>query len=219
MRPGLVIFDCDGVLVDSEPVAARVVSGSLARHGLDLSPERCMDLFLGGTMPGVMEKARALGASLPDRWVNDVYTELYAELARGVKAIPGVAGLLDLLDEAGIPHCVASNGSEEKMRITLGRTGLAERFAGRRYSAHTLGIAKPDPGLFLHAARASGADPARCLVIEDSASGAEAAARAGMRCLGYAPQGDGARLAAHGAVIIRDMAEVPRLIGLEPALR
>jgi HAD superfamily hydrolase (TIGR01509 family) len=217
MRPDLVIFDCDGVLVDSEWVSARVLSANLAGYGLDLTAERCMEVFIGGTMAGVMEMARALGAALHDDWVAEIYGLTYAALRQGVEPVVGIPDLLLRLDAEGIAHCVASNGSDEKMDITLGRTGLAARFAGRRFSAHAVGIAKPDPGLFRHAARVMGADPARCLVVEDSPTGVEAARRAGMRCLGYAPHGDGARLAALGAEIVRDMAEVPARLGLGPA--
>jgi HAD superfamily hydrolase (TIGR01509 family) len=216
MRPDLVIFDCDGVLVDSEPTAARIVSENLTRHGLPLSPEDCDRLFTGGTMAGVGDRARDLGADLPATWVDEVYAELYAALREGVDPIPGVPALLDRLDAEEVAWCVASNGSDEKMDITLGGTGLAPRIGTRRFSAHTVGIAKPDPGLFLHAARAMGAAPGACVVIEDSASGAEAARRAGMRCLAYAPSGDAARLTAQGAERIRSMAEVPRRLGLDP---
>lgn len=218
MRPDLVIFDCDGVLVDSEAVSARVLSANLARHGLDLSPGRCMELFLGGTMDDVMRRALGLGAALHDGWVAEVYAETYAALRDGVDVIPGIPAL-DAMSRAGIAHCVASNGSEEKMDITLGQTDLAARFRGRRFSAHSVGIPKPDPGLFLHAARAMGADPSRCLVVEDSETGAKAAAAAGMRCIGYAPQGDGGPLVRHGAILVRDMSRVADLIGLEPAVR
>ncbi|GAA5074524.1 HAD family hydrolase [Roseibacterium beibuensis] len=217
MTPDLIIFDCDGVLVDSEPVSNRLLVDNLARHGLSLTFDEAMGLFIGGTMAGVGEKARSLGADLPDDWVDEIYAETYAKLREGVDPIPGIPALLDQLDTVGLPYCVASNGSEEKMGITLGSTGLAPRFDGRRYSAHTLRVAKPDPGLFLHAAADLGVDPAKCLVVEDSPTGAEAARRAGMPCFGYAPEGDGARLAAKGAQIIRDMAEIPALIGIQAA--
>ncbi|AHM03805.1 Putative phosphatase YieH [Roseibacterium elongatum DSM 19469] len=218
MTPDLVIFDCDGVLVDSEPLSNRVLVDNLARHGLTLTLDQAMGLFVGGTMAGVGAKARDLGADLPDDWVDRIYAETYARLREGVDPIPGISALLDRLDAAGLPYCVASNGSEEKMAITLGATGLAPRFEGRRYSAHTLGTAKPDPALFQHAARACGVAPERCIVVEDSATGAEAARRANMPCLGYAPTGDGARLSAQGARIIRDMAEIAAMLGL-PAAR
>lgn len=214
--PKLIIFDCDGVLVDSEPVSNQVMVDNLARNGLQLTVARSMELFVGSTMARAMDKAIALGADLHEGWVEEVYAETYAALKAGVDLVPGVSDLLALLDQNDIPSCVASNGSEDKMRITLGQNGLWQRFhPNAMFSAHALGVAKPDPGLFLAAASHFGLQARDCLVVEDSATGALAAARAGMRCLGYAPEGDGEKLAAEGAEVFRSMSEVPRLIGLE----
>ena len=213
--PKLVIFDCDGVLVDSEPVSNQALIDNLARHGLSLTMERSMELFVGSTMSGVMAKAAALGADLHEGWIEEVYAETYSALGAGVALMPGVVDLLALLDEEQIPCCVASNGSEDKMRITLGQNGLWERFHPQAmFSAHALGVSKPDPGLFLAAASHFGVQARDCLVVEDSATGARAAARAGMRCLGYVPKGEGQQLAAEGAEVFGAMAEVRRLIGL-----
>ena len=216
-RPDLVIFDCDGVLVDSETVSNRVLAENLTRHGLPMTLERSMQLFVGGTMRGVGEQARRMGADLPPDWVDEVYAETYAALRAGVDVIAGIPELLDHLDAARIPYAVGSNGSEAKMEITLGQNGLMDRFKGAIFSAHTLKTAKPDPGLYLAAAAHFGVDPARAVVVEDSATGATAAARAGMRCLGYAAHDDGARLAATGAEIFHSMFAVPGLIGLQEA--
>jgi HAD superfamily hydrolase (TIGR01509 family) len=215
-RPDLVIFDCDGVLVDSETVSNRVLADNLARHGLTLTLAETMETFVGRSMTGVRDTARAMGAELPDVWIDLIYDEIYAALRDGVDVIAGIPALLDALDTAGIAYCVASNGSDEKMDITLGTTGLAPRFKGRRYSAHALGVSKPDPDLFLIAASANGTDPSRCLVIEDSPSGAIAARRAGMACLGYVPEGHADRLSAQGATIIRHMDAVAAHLGLVP---
>jgi HAD superfamily hydrolase (TIGR01509 family) len=217
MRPDLVIFDCDGVLVDSETVSNRVLAENLARHGLALTLAECMATFVGKSDSGVRDTARVMGADLPADWIDRVNAETYAALRQGVDVIAGIPALLDALDAAGIPYCVASNGSDEKMDITLGATGLAARLEGRRYSAHALGVSKPDPDLFLIAASRNGADPSRCLVIEDSPSGAIAARRAGMACLGYVPEGHEDRLTAEGATIIRHMDAVAPHIGLAPA--
>ena len=214
MRPDLIIFDCDGVLVDSETVTSRVMAANLARHGLMMTPEQAMATFIGGTMIKVADTARAMGADLPPDWVAQIYVEIYAELRAGVDVIAGIPVLLDRLEAAGIAYCVASNGSDEKMDITLGATGLAPRFDGRRWSAHTLGVGKPDPGLFLHAAQMMGADPVTCLVIEDSVTGAIAARRAGMACLGYVPKGHPDRLSAEGATVIGHMDAVAAHVGL-----
>ncbi|MGV6849307.1 MAG: HAD family hydrolase [Marinibacterium sp.] len=208
----LVIFDCDGVLVDSEPAANAVLVEDLGARGLPVTLADCERHFVGSTMKDVARTARAMGADLPDDWVARIYERIYARLEQGTPAVPGVHALLDHLDATGMAYCVASNGQFRKMQITLGQTGLWERFDGRRFSGQSEGVVKPDPGLFLIAADRLGVAPDDCLVIEDSRSGAEAARRAGMRCLGYVPSGDGAHLAALGARIVRSMDEVPALL-------
>ncbi|MCX7643788.1 MAG: HAD family phosphatase [Rhodobacteraceae bacterium] len=212
--PGAVIFDCDGVLVDSEPATEEVIMANLARHGLPLDRAAYRAMALGGTMRMVGEAAAARGASIPEGWVEAAYREMFARLSEGVAPIPGVVALLDALDAAGVPYAVASNGPREKMAITLGQTGLWPRFEGRILSAHEEGVAKPDPGLFLNAAARLGRAPQDCVVIEDSPAGAAAARAAGMRCLGFAPEGEGAALAALGATVVRSMAEAARELGL-----
>lgn len=207
----LVIFDCDGVLVDSEVLSNRVMVRNLAGYGLHLSLNDCMSMFVGGTMTGVRDTARTMGADLPDDWTEQIYAEIYDVLRAGVPLIPGIPELLACLDTRGIPFCVASNGRMEKMQTTLGQNGLWERFQGAMFSAHVVGSGKPEPQLFLTAALQFGAKSP--VVIEDSANGVTAAVRAGMRCLGYAAHDDGARLAALGAEVFSDMAEVPELLG------
>ena len=212
--PALVIFDCDGVLVDSETVSNQALVDNLARYGVNIDLPRCMDLFVGSTMSGVMQKAIDLGAALHNGWIEEIYQETYDALQNGVDIVPGIPELLEQLDRAEIQTCVVSNGSEDKMQITLGQNGLWNRFDGAVFSAHTLGVSKPDPGLFLAAANHYTAQPHDCLVIEDSPTGALAAARAGMRCLGYAALTAPEKLSDQGAEVILDMSEVAPLIGL-----
>lgn len=215
MTPAGVIFDCDGVVVDSEPMAFDLLAADLAAHGLNLPRVQLETLFLGGTIRGLWLKARAMGARLPDDWVADFYERLYVRLAAGTPLIPGVLGVMDALDAAGIAFAMGSNGSDRKMQVTLGQhPGLIARFQGRLYSGQTLGKPKPAPDLYLHAARSMNAAPEACVVIEDSPTGAMAAKAAGMRCLGYAPHGNAAGLRAAGAEVFRDMAELPGLLGL-----
>lgn len=208
----LVIFDCDGVLVDSEPLSNQVLVDNLERYGLNLTLEDSIGFFLGGTMTGVRDKARALGANLPEDWVDEVYAETYDRLRLGVDLVSGIPELLAALDAKGIPFCVASNGSPDKMQITLGQNGLLERFSNAMYSAHVMGTAKPDPVMFQTAADQFGSTAP--VVIEDSQNGVMAAKRAGMRCLAYAPHGQGEKLAELGAEVFTDMAEVPALLGI-----
>ena len=215
MTPRAIIFDCDGVLVDSEPAAFDLLAQDLAAHGLPLPRAEMERIFIGGTIAGVHAKGRSLGARLPDGWVAGFYERLYARLAEGTPLVPGVLDLLDALDAAGIPYAVGSNGSDRKMQVTLGQhPGLLDRFRDRLFSGQTLGAPKPAPDLYLHAARALGQPPSACAVIEDSPTGVRAASAAGIRCFGYAPHGDGAVLAAEGATVFQSMADLPRLLGL-----
>ena len=170
MTPALVIFDCDGVLVDSEPITNRLMADEMTRHGLPMTTEECIEQFVGGTIRMVYEMAVARGATLPEDWVDTFYQRMFGTLAEEIEAIPGVHFVLDALDRAGIPYCVGSNGPMRKMEVTLGRTGMWDRLEGRIFSAHDVGIAKPDPGLFLHAAQALGADPADCVVVASKRS-------------------------------------------------
>lgn len=215
MKPAAVLFDCDGVLVDSEPAAFALIQEEFAAHGLVLSLPALEALFLGGTIEGVAKKGRELGAALPPDWVETYHTRLYARLAAGTALMPGVADLLARLDAAGVPFAVGSNGRAAKMEATLGQhPEIRARLEGLMFSGQDLGCPKPAPDLYLLAARALGAAPEACVVIEDSATGARAARAAGMRCLGYAPSGTHPGLAAEGAEVFADMAQVPALLGL-----
>jgi len=214
-RPELVIFDCDGVLVDSEIITNQLLRDDLAGRGLDLPLEEIMSLFVGGTMAGVAIKAADHGADIPDGWVDDFYQKMYAALAVNTPLIAGVEAVLDRLDAAGIPYCVGSNGSLEKMGITLGQhPSVHARLKDHLYSAHALGTAKPDPDMFLIAAKDFGVAPKRCAVIDDSPTGCIAAARAGMRGMGFAEHDDGARLKAVGAEPFHRMEDLPALLGI-----
>lgn len=216
MIPAAVLFDCDGIIVDSEDIAFGLLMDEFATHGLTLPRARMEAEVLGLTMAGVADRARALGAALPEDWVPRFYDRLYARLEQGTPLIPGILPVLDRLDAAGIPYAVGSNGSDRKMEITLGQhPALRARLRGRMFSGQTLGAPKPAPDLWLHAARALGADPARCTVVEDSPTGARAARAAGMRCLAYAPQGDAAAMVREGAFPFASMAALPGLLGLD----
>ncbi|WP_435230249.1 HAD family hydrolase [Pseudopelagicola sp. nBUS_20] len=208
MRPELVIFDCDGVLVDTEIVANTAISHNLARYGLDLSPNACVSLFLGGTLRVTMAKARSLGADLPDDWIDEMYSEMFTALEKGVAVIDGVGEVLVRLDALGIPDCVVSNGPPAKMRISLGPSGLWDRFEGRIWSPHTHGSAKPDPGLLLMAAKHFGVATEACVMIDDSPSGVIAAKRAGVRAIGFDDGGHSGRLKTLGVEVVHQISEL-----------
>ena len=211
----LVVFDCDGVLVDTEPTANRVLVAMLARVGIAMGMEECMRTFVGRSAATALDIVAArLEAPLPAGFAAEWDDLLFGEFRCGVAPIAGVTGALDALAAAGIPTCVASSGTHERMRVTLGASGLLPRFAGRLFSAADVGRGKPFPDVFLHAAGSLGAAPARTVVVEDSPPGVQAGVAAGMRVLGYgggAPQ-YAAELRAAGATVFADMRELARLV-------
>lgn len=212
-RFDLVIFDCDGVLVDSEPIANRVLAERLTAAGLPLSPDEVMRRFLGRTKAGCLElAAELLARPLPARFVEEWDAVLFSTLAAEVKAIEGIAGLLAGLD---LPYCVASNSTPQRMQLTLRATGLLPLFEGRMFTAAEVAKPKPAPDLFLHAARAMGGDPPRCAVIEDTPTGARAGVAAGMTVFGYAggAHTDASALAREGARVFTSMRALPGLLG------
>ncbi|ARF80914.1 HAD family hydrolase [Kitasatospora aureofaciens] len=210
----LVIFDCDGVLVDSEVIAVRVLVQLGEEFGWPLTEAEAIERFVGRSEAAnhamVAERFDEETATLFDKR----FRELHAEAVdAGLTPVDGLPEVLDALETLALPTCVASSGTHEKMRHTLGRTGLYGRFEGRIFSATEVGRGKPAPDLFLHAARRMGVDPARCLVVEDSGPGVQAARAAGMRALGYAGGVTAAeRLAGPGTVVFDDMRELPGLI-------
>ena len=217
MTPSAVLFDCDGVIVDSEGPTFTLVIADLAAHGLPLTRHQLETDFIGGTIEQLADRARARGASLPETWVQDFYARLYRILETESPLMPGVTEVFDRLDAAGIPFAVASNGTAEKMRISLGQKGLLPRFRAV-LSGQEIGRPKPLPDIYLMAASACGAAPQDCVVIEDSPAGARAAIAAGIRCLGYAPQGPDTPpaqgLTVLGVPLFDDMAQLPGLLGL-----
>jgi len=207
----LVIFDCDGVLVDSERIAVRVEAEYLAELGWPLSQAEIVERFMGRTTEYMDEAVLALlGSRLPGDW-KDQFQRRYRE-AFAAELAP-VDGVLEVLDQLSVPTCVASSGSHDKLRLTLGHTGLYGRFEGRIFSGYEVANGKPAPDLFLHAAARMGAEPARCAVVEDSRYGVLAARAAGMRAFGYAGGLTPADLLeGEGTVVFEDMRELPRLL-------
>jgi HAD superfamily hydrolase (TIGR01509 family) len=196
-----IIFDCDGVLVDSERITSRVWAGLLTGIGLPTTTEQSLATYLGNSMGRCLEiVTEQLGHRPPDTLLARFYDEVKVALAREVTPVEGIVALLDALDAAGIGYGVASNGEHEKMRTTLGATGLLARFDGRRFSAVDVARPKPAPDLFLHAAEALGFEPVRTIVVEDSPLGVQGAHAAGMTVIGYAELVAPDRLLAAGAV-------------------
>jgi HAD superfamily hydrolase (TIGR01509 family) len=216
-RPEAVLFDCDGVVVDSEGPTLALFVEELAAHGLPMSMEAFEAEYLGQTVEMVARQATGAGAQLPDGWVAHFYGRMNDLLMAGVPLVPGVAGVLDRLDAARVAYAMGSNGSLAKMKITLGQHGIEGRFRAV-LSGQALGAPKPAPDVYLAAAAACGVRPEACVVIEDSAMGARAGLAAGMRVLGYAAHGSGTAtarsVAALGVPLFHRMEELPELLGL-----
>ena len=209
----LVIFDCDGVLVDSERIAIKVDVEVFGRLGWHLTEDEVIERFVGSSWASIREQVEAhLERRLPAGWEDEVEPLYRQALAEGLTPVDGI---VEALDRIQLPNCVASSGSHDKMRFTLGLTGLYERFRGRIFSVTEVARGKPAPDIFLYAAKQMGAKPQACAVVEDSAKGVSAAVAAGMRVFAYAGGVTPARvLAAPGAVVFDDMRELPRLLGL-----
>jgi HAD superfamily hydrolase (TIGR01509 family) len=183
IRPDLVIFDCDGVLVDSEPISIAVLIEVIGEAGLVLSEEVAHERFLGvslATTCGILRDEFDL--LITAEHLETIRTRLYRRFHADLKAITGIAHALGRLQQ---PFCVASSSQPERIRLSLGITGLLPLFEPDIFSATMVANGKPAPDLFLHAAGVMGADPAGCVVVEDSAAGVEAARRAGMRAFAF----------------------------------
>jgi len=212
----LIIFDCDGVLVDSEPIANQVLADHLSEHGYPMTQQESLDRFVGGSVPLIVQAVRDEGIGLPDDFVETLRVRESAAFERDLKAIPGILETLTIL--ADHPKCVASSGPMSKIKGNLKRTGLFDHLTSHLFSATMVDHPKPAPDLFLLAAQTMCAPPDSCLVIEDSPKGVEAALRAGMRVLGFT--GGGHVSASHveklkmaGAkTLFDDMRHLPGLI-------
>ncbi len=212
----LVIFDCDGVLVDSEPLSNTCFARALQREGLDWTVEETMRRLMGRSMKSCVEIVEGLLARrLPEDFVHHLQVEtLQAFREAPLKPVPGIAEAIDALEAAGVATCVASSGGHDKMEVSLGVTGLYPRFKDRIYSSSQVPRGKPYPDLFLHAAISQNVQPFDCVVVEDSVPGTQAAKAAGMSALGYvgAPYADRDAMGAAGAFLFDDMRKLPELV-------
>ncbi|OIQ38042.1 MAG: hypothetical protein BM558_12380 [Roseobacter sp. MedPE-SW] len=209
--PGLVIFDCDGVLVDSEPIFLRVLHRYLLSAGASLTLETCCAEFIGKSKGDVETYLLTQSLPIPADWPQAFYEKAMEDLERDCKAIDGIEQVLQALIEAQIPFCAASNGLRDKIEFTLSNTGLLHFFEGRIFSAYEVGQSKPAPDVFLHAARELGSAPDRCVVIEDSPSGIQAAKAAEMTCFAYDVAPAASNVDAH---VFSHMRDLPALLKL-----
>jgi HAD superfamily hydrolase (TIGR01509 family) len=196
-RTRLVIFDCDGVLVDSEPVANRTLGQMLRELGLDLTQEQIFQNFVGYSLPHCMRVIeRMLSRPPPENFLRDLQARTFAAFETELRAMPGIE---EALDRLGLPFCVASSGDHEKMNTTLGITGLLPRFAGRIFSVTQVARGKPAPDVYVFAARQLGAKPSACVVVEDTPPGVQAGVAAGMTVFGFCAHTPAEKLSAAGA--------------------
>ncbi|MDQ2725605.1 MAG: HAD family hydrolase [Actinomycetota bacterium] len=208
----LVIFDNDGVLVDSERMANTILGDLLTGYGRPTTTDEAVERHLGTSLGRVRALLEAEGIVVPSDFEDAYDRRLFAAFDTSLVAVPGVAEVVGALD---IPVCVASSGGHERIRRSLTLAGLAAGFEGRIFSAEDVSRGKPAPDLFLHAAAAMGARPGRCAVIEDSPLGVEAANAAGMTAFGYAAVTPAPRLS-EASVVFSSMGELPRLLAAGP---
>ena len=215
-RPALVIFDCDGVLVDTERLTVGLEARLLTELGWEMDADEVVRRWMGRTSKTQLAEVEAqLGPERTREFERRTDGELLEIFERELSAVDGVADLVEQVHEAGVTTCVASSGTHERMRQTLGLTGLYDAFDGRIFSATEVEHGKPAPDLFLHAAASIGVDPSDCAVVEDSVYGVQAGVAAGMTVFGFAgglaPE---EALADAGAVTFEAMADLVPLLGL-----
>ncbi|MDN0193426.1 HAD family hydrolase [Streptomyces sp. S.PNR 29] len=197
MRYDLVIFDNDGVLVDSEPISNRLLAAHLTELGHPTSYEDSIRDYMGSAMHRIHDLIRErTGQRLPEDFDDVFHGRVFAAFARELEPVDGVVGVLEKLAADETPYCVASSGSHERIRVGHRKTGLDRWFDdGRIFSSEDVGRGKPAPDLFLHAAERMGVAPERCVVVEDSPLGVRAAVAAGMDVYGFTAMTPAAKLA------------------------
>lgn len=213
----LIIFDCDGVLVDSEPIVNRIFAETLTDAGFTITYEEVAQQFVGKSLATCLELIESTyGRPVPPHWLEQGKQREIAALQQELQPTPGIAAALE---QISLPRCVASNSSSRHMQLVLELTGLLHQFDGNLYSAHQVDRPKPFPDVYLHAARQMGAAPEHCIVIEDSIPGVQAAYAAGMTVFGYAPLGESepashreALLTAGAQIVFETMYQLPTLL-------
>lgn len=211
-----VIFDCDGVLVDSERIGVLIDQRALRDVGIDFTIEEVIENFMGKSNSHFVETVeRLIGKAVPNNWLAEIEQQYLEAFEKQLTVVPGI---VEVLDQLHLPHCVASSGTHQKMRFTLGKTGLLSRFENKLFSSTQVARGKPDPDLFLFAAEQMGWQPSRCLVVEDSGAGVKAGLAAGMKVAAYAGGFLKHDNQDHGnLVVIQEMSELTRVIN-EPSL-
>ncbi len=207
-----IIFDSDGVLVDSETLSAKVFQEMAMELGFELDFETAVECFAGTSMKeNLLLIEENIQGSLPVDFEKEFRERTYIVFKTDLKAVNGIA---DLIEKLGIPYCVASSGPVEKIRLNLGLVNLLDHFENKIYSSYDIGSWKPDPGIFLHAAKKMGFEPEECAVIEDSASGIRAAIAGGFKVYALANEKKKKTFEQLGAIAFENMKELEKLLAL-----
>ena len=218
MRPSLVIFDCDGVLVDSERIAGESMRASLLTLGLDMTIKEIRNAFVGLSWADCIAKIEErTGEPIPDTWRERTQLRDRKWFADRLDVVPGIREVVEAVRTYPLDYCVASSGDIEKMNFTLGLTKLLPHFEDRMFNSAMVERGKPHPDLFLHAAAQRGHAPEGCAVIEDSIYGVKAGIAAGMKVFAYAgdPHADEQALADAGGHVFDDMSDLPKLLKID----
>lgn len=205
----LVIFDCDGTLIDSERPANRVLAEYVSELGLAMTPQDSEKRFRGKHLTMVEAELTADGLALPEDWLDEYHLRTVAAFEADLELIPHALETVEAMAFLGVGTCVASQSSIDYLQIVLRQTGLWRKFEGRVFSASMVRRGKPWPDLFLHAAQVMRVGFDRCVVVEDSPTGVAAAVNAGMRCLALVPREEAPDMVAMGAEPIESLMEVP----------
>ena len=217
-RPAAVLFDCDGVLADSEGLVNGMVARDLSARGWPMTGAEAAEHFLGMALPAMVPVIEARVGPLPRDWGQALSAHIAAHMLDALEPVPGAPDAVRAVLAAGIPAAVASNAGRGELRAKLARLGLLDAFAGRVFSFEDVSRPKPAPDIYIAAARSCGAAPADCVVVEDSLPGARAGVAGGCRVLGLTRETDASVLAAAGAAAtFASMAELPGLLGLPAA--
>jgi HAD superfamily hydrolase (TIGR01509 family) len=213
-RPAAVLFDCDGVLADSEALVNGIVAEDLTARGWPITAEQCQGIFLGRAIPDMVPVIERQVGPLPAEWPMELAGVIAARMRQETPPMPGALAVVRAVAAAGIPIACASNSGRDELVAKLSGLGLALFFGDRVFSYQDVPRPKPAPDMYLAAAAACGADPRDCVVVEDSALGTRAGIAAGCRVMGFAHETPAALLEAEGATPFARMADLPRLLGI-----
>ncbi len=210
MKYKCILFDCDGILVDSEEISNAVLQTMVTEAGADLDLHNIYDRFAGKSLKEIFRMIETLGGiSFPETFEQDYRKRTYEAFKTELKPVKGVH---ELLEKVTVPYCVASSGPPEKIRLNLTVTGLIQHFEGRIFSSYDIGSWKPDPQIFEHAAQTMGFEPGECAVIEDSLSGIQAGIAGGFDVYGMAKEHNQALFKDAGAVVFHDLESLHPLL-------